>query len=748
MSKSSSMHKNYHRIFWSCVFVILTLIPVVLLFNLDSSTGYANPSHLAASDNYLYQSQWGGGGTGNGQFATPKGIAVDNANGWVYVADEVNNRIQKFDKQGNFMLQWGGLRKPYGIAVAPNGTVYVTNTRKHQVRRYDPNGTFLSQWGSRGSGNGQFNKPTGIAIDKKGNVYVADTDNRRIQKFKANGAFITKWSSAGTANPSALSYPYGIAVDANLAVYVADTSYHRIVKYDSKGKFIKAWGKEGNKNGQFKFPRTVAVDSSNNLYATDADNNRIQKFDSNGRFLGMFGSGGAGNGQFNKPYGVAIEPSGDFVYIADTYNNRVQKFVREGAVTPTPTITPTPTSTFTPTYTNTPLPSYTPTPTHTHTPTPTLTVTITPPACNQALSNTWTAMSSTNAPSARVYHSAVWMGSDFIVWGGSSTNGLSGYLNTGARYNPTTNTWASISTLNAPQGRIDHTAIWTGSEMIIWGGYYYNGSSWIYLNDGARYNPSNDTWTSISTNGAPSARSEHTAVWTGSETIIWGGYNGPPFYQPALGDGARYNPATDTWSSMSSVNAPSPRTFHSAVWNGSSMIVWGGMSANVFTNTGAKYDPTTDSWTAISIVNAASARSGHRAIWAGTEMIVWGGRGPGSNGPDTFFNDGGRYNPSTDSWTVLPTTNAPAARSGGFISAWTGYEMLIWGGEIDYGVFTNTGGRYNLVSNSWTTTSTSNAPSARQFARGAWTGTEMLVWGGGNSSALNDGARYFLCPPQ
>ena len=82
---------------------------------------------------------------------------------------------------------------------------------------------------------------------------------------------------------------------------------------------------------------------------------------------------------------------------------------------------------------------------------------------------------------------------------------------------------------DAPSGREFHTAVWTGSEMIVWGGY----SSGHYLNTGGRYNPSTDSWTATSTTNAPAGRDSHTAVWTGSEMIVWGGYDGTLFRTPA-----------------------------------------------------------------------------------------------------------------------------------------------------------------------------------------------------------------------
>ena len=132
--------------------------------------------------------------------------------------------------------------------------------------------------------------------------------------------------------------------------------------------------------------------------------------------------------------------------------------------------------------------------------------------------DTWTPTTTTNAPVARAFHTAVWTGSEMIVWGGSA--GGTNYLNTGARYNPSTDSWAAISTTNAPSGRQFHTAVWTGTEMIVWGGYDNVGGE---PNSGGRYNPSTDSWTATNTTNAPIGRWKHTAVWTGSEMIVWGG---------------------------------------------------------------------------------------------------------------------------------------------------------------------------------------------------------------------------------
>ena len=128
---------------------------------------------------------------------------------------------------------------------------------------------------------------------------------------------------------------------------------------------------------------------------------------------------------------------------------------------------------------------------------------------------------------------------------------------------------------------------------------------------------------------------------------------------PNVSDGSTCT--DDTWTPTS--GPPAGRVGHTAVWTGSEMIVWGGFQpANFFGtpfNTGGRYDPSTDNWTTTSLTHAPAGRNGHTAVWTGSEMIVWGGNNLHSN-----LKTGGRYNPSTDSWTPINTTNAPSADPG------------------------------------------------------------------------------------
>src|SRR5262249_32361393 len=142
------------------------------------------------------------------------------------------------------------------------------------------------------------------------------------------------------------------------------------------------------------------------------------------------------------------------------------------------------------------------------------------------------------------------------------------------------------------------------------------------LSTGGRYNPTADTW--VTTNGnAPIARSRHTAIWTGTEMIVWGGEEHNPVVPTGYTDtGGKFSPSTDSWVATSNSNAPSPRLNHTAVWTGTDTIVWGGYYRDVngqdhFLNTGGIYDVTTDSWTVTSTANAPTGRDLHTAIWTG-----------------------------------------------------------------------------------------------------------------------------------
>jgi hypothetical protein len=236
-----------------------------------------------------------------------------------------------------------------------------------------------------------------------------------------------------------------------------------------------------------------------------------------------------------------------------------------------------------------------------------------------------------------------------IVWGGS-------HRNDGGRYDPATDTWRPTSIgAGVPFPGQVYAAVWTGSEMIVWGADQVQ-DPW----SGGRYRPSSDSWTATSPSPLAIAGSGYSSLWTGSRMLLWG-----------YDRGAAYDPSSDAWSLISTVNAPSPRTGPSVVWTGSEMIVWGGQDENGYANTGARYSPLGDTWSPTSTAGAPAPRAHHSAVWTGDGMIVYGG-------PGSMLN-GGRYRPPTDSWTLFTGSNAlviPELSDN--LTLWDGSRMTLW----------------------------------------------------------------------
>ncbi len=143
-----------------------------------------------------YFSQWGSEGVSNGQFRKPWGI-VEDSSGKVYVSDYLGLRVQHFQADGTFFIQWIINLYPSGIAVDSSDNVYITDNYNNQVQKFDSTGVYISEWGSpSGVSDGKLSAPMGLIISSD-EVYVADMNNSRIQKFDTSGTFIEKWGTVG-----------------------------------------------------------------------------------------------------------------------------------------------------------------------------------------------------------------------------------------------------------------------------------------------------------------------------------------------------------------------------------------------------------------------------------------------------------------------------------------------------------------------------------------------------------------------
>jgi N-acetylneuraminic acid mutarotase len=518
------------------------------------------------------------------------------------------------------------------------------------------------------------------------------------------------------------------------------------------------------------------------------------------------------------------------------------------------------------------------------------------------LIDAWSDISIQDQPEPRERHVAIWTGSEMVVWGGSSN----GHLSSGGRYDPITDSWTPTNEQDAPIGKENSTAVWTGTEMILFGGERQDQDLSCQAGEFA-YAPATDSWRTLPSPPINGCRHDHTAVWTGTEMIVWGGWFNDTVGGPlAYADGARYDPSANEWTQVSNVNAPDSRRFHVATWAGSKMILWGGNFAANYRD-GFEYDPASDEWTPLSTVGppvepttgpvltaigngelllccdsegrgwryhlghdrwskiprfhvatqdaywawtgselvvtdvahtarffpeseqwigggvhaerrmrsasvwtgtqwivwggeaasfaaerrdgwlydplidaridmapAPESRESPAAIWTGKEMIVWRGfpggepfhyepaadtwrRGSSQGAPQDNSDppavwtgeemivwtgpDGARYDPNTRQWMPMSSVGGPSSTIG-HTMVWTGQEAIVWGGHDGLSVL-NAGARYDPVGDAWTPVSTTGAPEARQDARAVWTGTEMVVWGGSvGGGMLDSGGRY------
>ncbi len=370
---------------------------------------------------------WGLKGSKPGQFKYPSGIAIDEQ-GLVYVADTGNNRIQVYDSEGKWVRGFGargdGLREfsgptgiavseglvtiadtgnsrvqvltddgiairqitvrtktdemktPVGVAVDVQHRIYVLDAGADMVRIFDPSGAQVRVFGSRGKGADGFDRPQGIAVDSRGNIYVADTGNYKVKKFEPRGRLVASIGSEGKG-PGQFRELTGLISDSENNIWVLDAARNTIQVFSTEVgdappltklsplpgvEFYKemrgevaalsinknAWGisgdslmvlgdsgshrvigSRGSRPGFFKNSRGLAVDGLGNFWVADTGNDRLEKFSREGNLLQVFGKSGSGEGEFRSPSGVAVGPKGN-ISVADTGNRRVQVFSSKG----------------------------------------------------------------------------------------------------------------------------------------------------------------------------------------------------------------------------------------------------------------------------------------------------------------------------------------------------------------------------------------------------------------------------------
>ncbi len=321
----------------------------------------------------------------------------------------------------------------------------------------------------------------------------------------------------------------------------------------------------------------------------------------------------------------------------------------------------------------------------------------------------------------RIAASAVWTGKEMIVWGGMARSVNAGPRSDGAAYNPATRTWRRIA--RSPSGVLGNggrAAAWTGRGMVVWAGNSPDGPA-----GGAVYDPHTDTWRRLP-NGPLGIRENYVSAWTGKELLIFGGNRGDTIANPTA---AAVNPRTGSWRVLKALMAVKGLIANGAVWDGREAFVSGtlhrygqGEARPIF----IAFNPESGTFRKISLAKAPVDLQLNPIAWTGTEVVF-------STSADPLFSSTGvvLYNPTTGAWRRAKA--APCSLPA------TGYTQIAWiGDRLVAACGTNGLQIYSPRSDTWRTLEPGPSPlNSRGWSAIVWTRRDLIVWSGTVKKPMN-----------
>jgi DNA-binding beta-propeller fold protein YncE len=258
-------------------------------------------------------------------------VAFDSK-GHLYVLSRGPQALFEFDEDGKFVRSFGeGFRRTHGLRIDRDGNIWVTDVGAHIVVKLNPQGQTLLTIGTKGEAgewneaaqSHHLNEPNDVAFNRAGDIFIVQghtpgKGDPRVLKFDKNGNFKKSWGGLGTEQ-GMFNVAHGIAFDAKGLVWVADRENERIQIFDDDGKFVREIKYAG-------LPCGMDI-GGQYIYMVNGFAGQLLRLDLDGNVLAAIGKSGKGLGEFGEAHFVAVSPKGE-IYVADTVNSAVQKFVK------------------------------------------------------------------------------------------------------------------------------------------------------------------------------------------------------------------------------------------------------------------------------------------------------------------------------------------------------------------------------------------------------------------------------------
>lgn len=283
----------------------------------DQSDLGINPSWFSRLKDFLFGEQ-------EVSLVKPMDMLVTK-NETIYVVDPGVGGLHRFDtKESSYAvirLEKGRpMPSPVAVCLGADG-IYVSDSAL---------GVFTVNSGDSYARSVQLNKrpkqATGLAYSvRKKQLFVTDTAEHNIKVYDEHGQLVRTIGERGE-KPGQFNYPTLLWLDSGDRLYVSDSLNFRIQIFSGEGEFLNLFGQAGNATGHHSRPKGVATDKYGHIYVVDALFHTVQVFDRTGRFLLNFGAHGGGYGEFWLPAGIFIDVETSRIYVADSYNKRVQVF--------------------------------------------------------------------------------------------------------------------------------------------------------------------------------------------------------------------------------------------------------------------------------------------------------------------------------------------------------------------------------------------------------------------------------------